>query len=126
MNVVGRAWAARGYAVIYQATRGTTRLQPSLMKVLGMSHTGISTVLDWIIAYHEYDKPDDGYKKLAKEFWEARPRDYLILKRLLRLIAHYQAYNLFFLPRRWAVNQIHALRRSKALEDWTEFIEAFG
>ena len=54
LNVVGHAWAARGYAVVYQGTRGTYRSGGEFYPLVPERQDGIET-LQWLARQPWYD-----------------------------------------------------------------------
>jgi len=87
-------------------------------QVMGMSAKGLETLRMWPFLYSTYDIPDNSLKKLIKEFHAHSPKDYMILKTVLRLVEYYKNEQVFHLPICYAKKQVFALRRLLGVEDW--------
>lgn len=87
-------------------------------QVMGMSREGLETLRMWYFLYSRYDIPDNSLKKVIMEFHARSPKDYMILKTVLRLIEYYKNEQVFHLPICYAKKQIFALRRLLGVEDW--------
>jgi hypothetical protein len=103
-------------------------LRTSLLQMMGMSRQGVEEVRDWMVRYYAYDKPDDSLKRKIQEFYQACPRDYLVLKTALRMVPDCRARaHQFALPAPWALRQLDALRRRVLnVQDWEPTPEELG